>query len=192
MLDNLIHAALLLILPPLLLGIINKTKAKFAGRTGAPVLQPYHDLIKLARKAMVISGTTTWVFRAGPVATLAAVATAGFLVPLGGSGSPIAFTGDLILFAYLFALGRFFTTTAALDTGSSFEGMGASREVTFGWWPGDAIHRQPVVYAYASPAPDRLEHAVLTPSTTLGRWPRGVRARLDLRVRPPHHRSGRA
>jgi formate hydrogenlyase subunit 4 len=131
MLDIAIHGALLIFFPPLLLGIINKTKAKFAGRTGAPFLQPYYDLVKLARKGLVISGTTTWVFRAGPAVTLAAVATAGLLVPLGGLGAPIAFAGDLVLFAYLFALGRFFTTTAALDTGSAFEGMGSSREVTF-------------------------------------------------------------
>jgi len=80
---------------------------------------------------MVLSTTTTWVFRAGPVVTLAAVMLAGLLVPIGRFDAPIAFTGDLILFAYLFGLARFFTTAAALDTGSAFEGMGAAREVTF-------------------------------------------------------------
>jgi formate hydrogenlyase subunit 4 len=127
----LIHLLLLLLMPPLLLGVINKTKALFAGRVGPPLLQPYYDLSRLMRKQMVFSTTTTWVFRAGPLVTLAAVAIAGLLVPLGRFDAPIRFTGDLVLFAYLFGLARFFTTTAALDTGSAFEGMGAAREVTF-------------------------------------------------------------
>lgn len=126
-----IHILLLLLMPPLLPGIINKTKAMFAGRVGPPLLQPYYDLVRLMQKGMVVSGTTTWVFRAGPLATLAAVLVAGLMVPLGGFDAPIHFTGDFILFAYLFALARFFTTSAALDTGSAFEGMGAARDVTF-------------------------------------------------------------
>jgi formate hydrogenlyase subunit 4 len=68
---------------------------------------------------------------AGPVVTFAAVFLAGMLAPIGRFDAPIAFTGDLIFFAYLFGLARFFTTAAALDTGSPFEGMGAAREVTF-------------------------------------------------------------
>jgi formate hydrogenlyase subunit 4 len=80
---------------------------------------------------MVISGTTTWVFYAGPIVTLLAVIVAGLLMPLGQSGAIISFTGDFILFAYLFGLARFFTTIAAMDTGSAFEGMGAAREMTF-------------------------------------------------------------
>ena len=131
MIENLIHIGLLMFLPPLLLGIINRTKAKFAGRVGPPLLQTYYDIMKLMRKSMVISDTTTWVFIAGPVVTLATVLLAGMLVPFGRFGAPIGFTGDLILFAYLFGLARFFTTSAALDTGSSFEGMGSAREVTF-------------------------------------------------------------
>jgi formate hydrogenlyase subunit 4 len=131
MIDKIIHLGFMLILPPLLLGVINKTKAWFGGRAGAPFFQPYYDLIKLMRKGLVLSTSTTWIFRAGPVVTLASVALAGLLIPLGRFDAPIAFTGDLILFAYLFGLGRFFTTAAALDTGSSFEGMGAAREVTF-------------------------------------------------------------
>jgi formate hydrogenlyase subunit 4 len=131
MTDTIIHVALLLLLPPLLLGVINKTKARFAGRVGAPLLQAYFDIAKLARKGRVLSGTTTWVFRAGPAVSFSAVAAAGLLIPFGSLGAPISFAGDLILFAYLFGLARFFTTTAALDTGSAFEGMGASREVAF-------------------------------------------------------------
>ncbi|MEN6309561.1 MAG: NADH-quinone oxidoreductase subunit H [Anaerohalosphaeraceae bacterium] len=131
MIEKCIHVVVLLVLPPLLLGVINKTKAWFAGRNGPVLLQTYYDLFKLMRKGMAISTTTTWVFLAGPVITLATVLLAGLLVPMGRFNAPIAFTGDLILFAYLFGLARFFTTAAALDTGSAFEGMGAAREVTF-------------------------------------------------------------
>ena len=126
-----IHVVLAFTLPPLLLGVIGKTKAVFAGRVGAPLLQPYHDLVKLFRKGSVFSPTTTWVFRAGPVVGLATAVLAALLVPLAGASAPISFTGDLILLAYLFGLARFFTASAALDTGSPFEGMGAAREVTF-------------------------------------------------------------
>jgi formate hydrogenlyase subunit 4 len=125
------HVALLLALPPLLLGVINKTKAWFAGRRGPPLLQAYYDLARLFRKEMVFSETTTWVFRAGPIVTASAVLLAGMLAPFGAFDAPVRFTGDLVLFAYLLALGRFFTTAAALDTGSAFEGMGAAREVSF-------------------------------------------------------------
>jgi len=131
MTDTVIHCLLVLLMPPLLLGVIGKTKAAFAGRVGAPYLQPYHDLFKLLRKGSVFSETTTWVFRTGPVITLSATLVAASLVPLGNHQAPVSFSGDMILFAYLFGVARFFTTIAALDTGSSFEGMGAAREVTF-------------------------------------------------------------
>ena len=131
MIDTIVHVLLAVALPPLLLGVIAKTKAFLAGRAGAPLLQPYHDLIKLFRKGSVFSTTTTWVFRAGPVVGLATAALAVLLVPLAGHPAPLHFAGDLVLLVYLLALGRFFTAAAALDTGSAFEGMGAAREVTF-------------------------------------------------------------
>jgi formate hydrogenlyase subunit 4 len=116
---------------PFLLGVINRTKALFAGRKGRPLFQAYFDLAKLLRKGAVYSRTTTWVFRAGPVVGLAAVLAASILVPFGGRAALLAFPSDLVLFAAFLALGRFFTVLAALDTGSSFEGMGSSREATF-------------------------------------------------------------
>ena len=129
---SLVHVAVLLAAPPVVGGIIARTKSAFAGRRGPPILQPYFDLVKLARKGAVYSRTTTWVFRAGPVIALAATLTAGLLVPLTAEPAPLAFEGDVILFAYLLGLARFVTILAAADTGSSFEGMGASREATFG------------------------------------------------------------
>ncbi|MBI4634191.1 MAG: NADH-quinone oxidoreductase subunit H [Deltaproteobacteria bacterium] len=126
-----INIILGLLLAPLLLGIINKTKASFAGRTGQPLLQAYYDIIKQLQKGAVYSKTTSWIFRAGPVVGLSAVLVALAIVPVGGIAAPLAFSGDLLLLAYLLGVMRFFTVLAALDTGSSFEGMGASREVLF-------------------------------------------------------------
>ena len=129
--DIVTHTLFILLLPPLMLGAITKTKAAFAGRVGAPLLQPYYDLIKLLRKGSVFSRTTTWVFRAGPVVGVATALLAAGLVPIGGRSALVAFDGDFLVLAYLLGLARFFTMLAALDTGSAFEGMGAAREATF-------------------------------------------------------------
>ena len=131
--EILAHLAALLFFSPLLLGVINRTKALAAGRSGASVWQPYFDLRKLAGKEVALSRTTTWVFLAAPALAVATPLLAGLLVPLGSFAAPISFAGDFVLFTYLFALGRFFTAAAALDTGSPFEGMGAAREVGFAW-----------------------------------------------------------
>ena len=128
----LLHLTILFVFPPLLLGFIGKTKAFFAGRKGAPLLQPYFDLYKLMRKASVYSVTTNWIFKAAPMVSTAAILAAGFMMPIAAVKPPVQFEGDIILFVYLFTLARFVIILAALDTGSSFEGMGASREATFG------------------------------------------------------------
>ena len=128
---SIIHIFLALILSPLLMGIINRTKAKFAGRKGQPLLQAYYDLIKLIKKGSVYSTTSTWVFRLGPVAALSAVIISIMIIPSGGIGGILAFAGDFILMAYILGLARFVMVIAAMDTGSAFEGMGASREVQF-------------------------------------------------------------
>ncbi len=125
------HIGVVMILSPLLLGIIGKTKAFFAGRWGAPLLQPYYDIGKLFQKGNVYSTTTTWIFQAAPIVAMAAVLVSSVFIPLGGLKAPLSFWGDVVLFAYLYALARFFIILAALDTGSSFEGMGASREAAF-------------------------------------------------------------
>jgi formate hydrogenlyase subunit 4 len=128
---RLVLPALALVLAPLLPGIINRTKAVIAGRDGQPLLQLYYDLAKLLRKGAVYSHTTSWVFRAGPVVGLVSAVAVLAVLPLGGVPAPAAFPGDLIFMAYMLGLMRFFTVIAALDTGSAFEGMGASREVQF-------------------------------------------------------------
>lgn len=128
---SILHPVLAVALAPLLPGVINRTKAFFAGRRGPPLLQAYFDLWKLFRKGATYSRTTTWVFRAGPIVNFACLLAALLVLPLGRVPAPLSFAGDFILLAYLLGLGRFFTVVAALDTGSSFEGMGASREVQF-------------------------------------------------------------
>lgn len=129
-LQNLAAPLLGILLAPLLPGIVNKVKAFFAGRRGPPLLQLYYDLFKLMSKGAVYSHTTSWLFRAGPVVSTASVLTALFFVPC-GMRAPCSFPGDLLLVFYLLGLARFFTVIAAMDTGSSFEGMGASREAQF-------------------------------------------------------------
>jgi formate hydrogenlyase subunit 4 len=126
-----VHVLSALALCPLLLGIINRIKAKFAGRQGPPLTQLYYDLWKLLHKGAVYSRTTTWLVVAGPVVGLAAALAALAMVPLGGVPALVSFPGDLLAVAYLLGLMRLFTVLAALDTGSAFEGMGASREVYF-------------------------------------------------------------
>jgi formate hydrogenlyase subunit 4 len=127
----LVHVLVLFGLPPLLLGVVGRVKALAAGRTGPPLLQPYRDVLRLLRKGAVYSRTTTWIFWVAPMVMLTSTALAGSLLPLASSAAPLAFDGDLVLFAYLLGLGRFLTMCAALDTGSSFEGMGASRDAAF-------------------------------------------------------------
>lgn len=116
-------------LAPLLNGIIKKIKAFFQLRKGPGVLQPYYDIAKLLRKDSVISQNVSWLFHAAPIISFAAVLAAGLLIPIFITELPLGFAGDLIAVVYLFALARFFIALAALDAGSSFGGMGASREM---------------------------------------------------------------
>jgi formate hydrogenlyase subunit 4 len=95
------------------------------------LLQPYYDLWKLLQKGAVYSKTAGWPLLAGPIVGLACAAAALLIVPLGGVPGLLAFPGDFLLLAYLLGLMRFCTILAALDTGSSFEGMGASREAFY-------------------------------------------------------------
>lgn len=121
---------LVALLAPALPGIANRIKSALTGRRGAPVLQLYYDLSRLWRKGAVYSGTTTFIFRLAPALLVATTLLAGLLLPLDGRQALLGFPGDLVAFAGLLGLGRLLLTLAALDTGSSFEGMGASREVT--------------------------------------------------------------
>jgi formate hydrogenlyase subunit 4 len=166
--NNTIHIAVALLVPPVLVGVINKIKAVFAGRVGPPLLQPYYDILKLLQKGTVFSTTTTWVFRAGPIVGLVTTVLALMLIPLGGAEAPLSFTGDVVLLVYLFGLGRFFTTSAALDTGSPFEGMGATREVTFACLAEPALMLGLVVLAQLSAS---VQLGQMLGPAVAGYWP---------------------
>lgn len=112
-------------------GIIIRTKSIASGRKGPGILQPVFDVAKLFRKGSVYSETSGFVFRIAPIIYFSSVVLALLTVPFGASKGFISFNGDFIFFAYVLALGKFFSIIGALDTGSSFEGMGASREALY-------------------------------------------------------------
>ena len=112
-------------------GIILRTKSIASGRKGPGMFQPYKDISVLLKKGSVFSTTSGSIFQIAPAINLATVLCAALFIPFGKYGALISFEGDFIFFSYLIALGRFFAIIAALDTGSSFEGMGANREAFF-------------------------------------------------------------
>jgi formate hydrogenlyase subunit 4 len=112
-------------------GIILRTKSIASGRKGPGIFQPLKDIAVLLRKGSVFSGTTGIIFQIAPVIALSTLVCASLLLPFANQRSLISFGGDFIFFAYLIGLGKFFSIIAALDTGSSFEGMGANREAFF-------------------------------------------------------------
>lgn len=112
-------------------GIIIRTKSLASGRKGPGLLQPVFDVYRLFRKGVVYSETSSFIFRIAPTIYFASVLMAVLLVPFGQSRGVLSFSGDFVFFAYVLALGKFFMIVAALDTGSSFEGMGASREALY-------------------------------------------------------------
>jgi formate hydrogenlyase subunit 4 len=112
-------------------GIINRTKSITSGRKGPGILQPVKDVIRLFKKGSIYSETTSLIFRIAPVISFSSVIMACLVIPFGSSKGIVSFDGDFIFFAYVLALGKFFSIIAAMDTGSSFEGMGASREALY-------------------------------------------------------------
>ena len=112
-------------------GIIIRTKSIFSGRKGPGIFQPLKDVWRLFRKGAVYSETTSFIFQIAPSIYFASVLMAIAMIPFGSQPGLISFKGDFVFFAYVLALGKFFTIIAALDTGSSFEGMGASREALY-------------------------------------------------------------
>ena len=113
------------------LGIVVRTKSLASGRKGPGVLQPIKDIIRLLRKGAVFSTTTSYIFRIAPSIYLASILMAILMLPHGNLPGFISFGGDFVMFAYILGLGKFLMIIASLDTGSSFEGMGASREALF-------------------------------------------------------------
>ena len=126
-----INILILLFAPFLMLGVIKKTKAFWSGRKGVSLLQPFWDFCRLMKKGAVYSKTTSWIFRLAPVVGFTAVIFAGLFVPLANGFTIFNVQFAFIIFAYILGFGKFFSLLSALDTGSSFEGMGASREACF-------------------------------------------------------------
>ena len=128
---TLLNILILLLAPFFMLGVIKKTKAFCSGRKGVSIFQPLWDFIKLMKKDAVYSNTTSWVFKFAPIVGFSTVIFASLFVPLANGQAIINLQFSFIIFAYILGLGKFFSLLGALDTGSSFEGMGASREACF-------------------------------------------------------------
>ena len=121
---------LLLAISPLISGLIKTLKARMQTRRGPGVLQFYRDLYKLFRKGMVIPDTASWIFTAAPYVAFVTTAMAGLMLPMTSTKAPLDLFGGVLAIVYLLGLGRFFLALAGMDTGSSFGGLGSSREMT--------------------------------------------------------------
>jgi formate hydrogenlyase subunit 4 len=120
---------LVLLLSPLLTGFVRKVKARLLRRQGPPLLQPYRDLIRLLRKDAVLAENASWLFRVIPYLVFAATWVAASLVPTFRSGLLFSWTADLIAIIAVLGSARFFLALAGMDVGTSFGGIGSSREV---------------------------------------------------------------
>ncbi len=125
------HILILLVMPVVMPGVVNRTKAIWAGRKGFPVFQLMFDIFRLLRKTPVISNRSSWIFEISAVLFLSTTILAALVTPVIPGAGLFSFDYDFIFFAYMLAFGRIAIILGALDTGSSFEGMGASREATF-------------------------------------------------------------
>lgn len=131
MIERVASLAVLLLMPFLLVGVINRVKSLWSGRKGPPLLQPAWDALRLLRKTPVYSEVTTPLFRVAPYVLLISALSTALVTPLLGSAPLVGFSFDFVVLAYAWGLGRAATMLAALDTGSAFEGMGAAREATY-------------------------------------------------------------
>ena len=126
-----VQMMLVLALAPLLLGFTRKVKARLLRRRGPPLLQPYRDLVRLARKEVVLAENASWLFRSGPYLIFAATWVAAALVPTFATGLHFSWTADLIAIAALLGSARVFLALVGMDVGTSFGGIGSSREMMF-------------------------------------------------------------
>jgi formate hydrogenlyase subunit 4 len=120
---------LVLLLSPLLTGFVHKVKARLLRRQGPPLLQPYRDLARLLRKEVVLAHNASWLFRVIPYIVFAGTWVAASLIPTFRSGLMFSWSADLIAIIALLGSARFFLALAGMDVGTSFGGIGSSREV---------------------------------------------------------------
>ncbi len=126
---QLAQMTIVLALAPLLMGFVRKVKARLQQRQGPSIFQPYRDLWKLSRKEAVLADNASWLFRVTPYLIFSATWTAASLVPTFATGLPLSVSADLIAIVALLGSARFFLALAGLDIGTSFGGIGSSREV---------------------------------------------------------------
>ena len=131
MLIKILNIILLLFMPFLMVGVIRKTKAFWGARYGASIFQPFYDFIKLLKKRSIYSPSATLIFRYAPIISLACVVFASLFVPMVQGDAIIDIQGEIIIFAYALGLSKFVSILASMETASSFEGMGSSREACF-------------------------------------------------------------
>ncbi|ULO24851.1 NADH-quinone oxidoreductase subunit H [Methylocystis sp. SB2] len=123
---------LVLALAPLLIGFVRKMKARLLRRRGPPIIQPWLDLIRLLRKEVVLADNASWLYRAAPYLIFAMIWVAASLVPTFATGLTFSWSADLIAIIALLGSARFFLALAGMDIGTSFGGIGSSREAMFG------------------------------------------------------------
>ncbi len=123
--------ALVVLLAPLLTGLVRKLKARLTRRRGAPVTQPWRDILKLLQKEAVVADSASWLYRAAPYLIFAATWVAAALVPTFATHLQFSWTADLIAIVALLGSARFFLALAGMDVGTAFGGLGASREMMF-------------------------------------------------------------
>jgi len=128
---QLLQIVVVLALAPLLTGLTRKVRARLLRRRGPSLLQPYRDLLKLIRKEVVVAENASWLFRAAPYVVFATTWVAASLIPTFASGLPLGAAADLIVIVALLGSARFMLALAGLDVGTSFGGIGASREMMF-------------------------------------------------------------
>ena len=174
MLLTLVHLLLVLCMPFLLVGVIQRTKSWWAGRKGPGLLQSFHDLRRLLHKRPVVSDTATPLFRLGAYVVLVCGMAAMAFVPLLGQFAPLSFAHDFVAVAYALGLARLVLMLSAMDVGSPFEGMGAAREAMFGAFAEPALFLLLGTVGAAtgmSSFADMLGHLHHTPYYALVVWP---------------------
>ena len=124
-----LQLAFFIIVAPFLSGLITRLKNNFRMRRGQSVFQPYYNLMKLFSKGQVVSETASWIFRVAPFIVVSSILTVALLIPVFIFSNPLYRMSDFLAIIFIFSLGRFFLALAALDAGSSFGGMGSSREM---------------------------------------------------------------
>jgi len=124
-----VQALLLLLTAPLFSGFVRVMRAKIQTRKGPPLMQNYYDIVKLMKRQEVVSVQAGWVFRITPYVVMATMLLVAMILPIIAVQSPLGMVGDLLLVVYLFALPRFFLSVAGMETGSTFGGIGARREL---------------------------------------------------------------